>query len=113
MVSAAAAAAVAAEWIAGVRSNTVVTAAREAEKAANELAERLQQAQQKKSEAAAEAERLHETLKHSSMVRGVVVAGGNGNGYGNGKEAIAAVAAVAGNMGLMAAARSKVCRGGG
>jgi hypothetical protein len=105
VVSAAAAAAVAAEWITNVRSNNVTEAAREAEKAAHELAERLQAARQRKSEAAAEADKLNESLKHSSMVKGVVAPGGNG-----GVAAAATTPSV--SMGFMAAARSKVCFGG-
>lgn len=110
IVSAAAAAAVAAEWIENVRSNNVVTAAREAEKAASELAARLQTAREKKSQAAAEAERLHESLKHSSMVKGVTpaAAAAPSSGTGGGGAAAAAVPTPA-NTGFMAAARSKVC----
>lgn len=112
VVSAAAAAAVAAEWIENVRSNNVAEAAREAEKAAEELAAKLQAARQKKSEAAAESERLNETLKHSSMVKGVAVSApesASGKGKGGAAAAASATTAPTGNLGFMAAARSKVC----
>jgi hypothetical protein len=101
VVSAAAAAAVAADWIANVRNSNVVSASREAEKAASELAARLQEVQHKKEEAAAEAQRLEE-----SMVKGVAAAG-SGNGGGS----VAAAVAAPSKLGYMGAARSKVCRG--
>jgi hypothetical protein len=110
---------VAAEWIENVRSNNVVTAAREAEKAASELAARLQTAREKKSQAAAEADRLNETLKHSSMVKGVtpaaaaaaatVAAPSSGTSGGVGGAAAAAAEPQSVTAGFMAAARSKVC----
>jgi Skp family chaperone for outer membrane proteins len=98
VVSAAAAAAVAADWIANVRNSNVVSASREAEKAASELAARLQAVQHKKEEAAAEAQRLEE-----SMVKGA----GSGNGGGG----VAAAVAAPSKLGYMGAARSKVCAG--
>jgi hypothetical protein len=107
VVSAAAAAAVAAEWIENVRNNDVVSAARDAEKAASELAARLQQARQKKSEAAAEAEMLNESLKHSSMVKRVAVSG-NGSSAG----VAAAAGGVGKTMGFISMGRSKVCVAG-
>jgi hypothetical protein len=88
----------------------VTEAAREAEKAANELAERLQAARQRKSEAAAEADKLNESLKHSSLVKGVVMPGAGSSGSKGGVAAAATTPSV--SMGFMAAARSKVCFGG-
>jgi hypothetical protein len=76
VVAAAAAAAVAAEWIDAMNSSGVLERAREAARTADELAERLSVVQQKKKQAAAEADMLRESLKSSSYTRGVVVGGG-------------------------------------